>query len=271
MNVEQARSQYETAAAAIPGIESQIAQTENAISILLGRNPGAHRAGKIDPGAHDARRSVPGCLRRCWSAVPTSFRPSSSSIAANAQIGAARALYFPTITLTGGYGTASSDLSNLFKGPARMWSYGGSVTGPIFAGGAIYGQVLQAEAGQKEALLSYQAAIQSAFSDVENSLVVNQKFVEQLQAQERLVRANQEYSKLARLQYKGGYVPYSTVLQAEQQLFPSELTLAQTRAATFSSLVTIYQAMGGGWVLEADKLTASADTGDNQAKKTQDR
>ena len=84
----------------------------------------------------------------------------------------------------------------------------------------------------------------------------------QLQAQERLVRANQEYARLARLQYKGGYVPYSTVLQAEQQLFPSELTLAQTRAATFSSLVAIYQAMGGGWVVEAEKLTASADAGD---------
>jgi multidrug efflux system outer membrane protein len=183
-------------------------------------------------------------------------------VAANAQIGAARALYFPTITLTGGYGQASADLSNLFKGPARVWSYGGSITGPLFAGGAIYGQVMQAEAGQREALLSYQAAVQSAFGDVENALVANRKYLVQLQAQERLVQANQEYSKLARLQYKGGYVPYSTVLQAEQQLFPSELNLAQTRAATFSSLVSIYQAMGGGWVVEAEKLTVQAGNGD---------
>jgi multidrug efflux system outer membrane protein len=270
MNVEQARSQYETAAAAIPGIESQIAQTENAISILLGRNPGP-----IERGRSILEITMPAVPSGVPSQVlerrPDILQAEQQLVAANAQIGAARALYFPTITLTGGYGTASSDLSNLFKGPARVWSYGGSITGPIFAGGAIYGQVLQAEAGQKEALLSYQAAIQSAFSDVENSLVVNQKFVEQLQAQERLVRANQEYSKLARLQYKGGYVPYSTVLQAEQQLFPSELSLAQTRAATFSSLVTIYQAMGGGWVLEADKLTASADTEDTEVQKTQGR
>jgi multidrug efflux system outer membrane protein len=261
MNVEQARSQYETAAAAIPGIESQIAQTENALSLLLGRNPGPIERGKsiLEFTLPDVPSGVPSQVleRR-----PDILQAEQQLVAANAQIGAARALYFPTITLTGGYGQASADLSNLFKGPARVWSYGGSITGPIFAGGAIYGQVMQAEAGQKEALLGYQAAVQSAFSDVENALVANQKYLAQLQAQERLVRANEEYSKLARLQYKGGYVPYSTVLQAEQQLFPSELSLAQTRAATFTSLVSIYQAMGGGWVVEAEKLTVQAGNGD---------
>ena len=258
MNVEQARSQYETAAAAIPGIESQIAQTENTLSLLLGRNPGPIERGKsiLELTMPEVPSGVPSQVleRR-----PDILQAEQQLVAANAQIGAARALYFPTITLTGGYGQASADLSNLFKGPARVWSYGGSVTGPIFAGGAIYGQVMQAEAGQKEALLGYQAAVQSAFGDVENALVANQKYIVQLQAQERLVRANEEYSKLARLQYKGGYVPYSTVLQAEQQLFPSELSLAQTRAATFSSLVSIYQAMGGGWVVEAEKRTAPAE------------
>jgi multidrug efflux system outer membrane protein len=192
-------------------------------------------------------------------------------VAANAQIGAAKALYFPTITLTGGYGGASSDLSNLFNGPARVWNYGGSVTGPIFTGGSIWGQVLQSEAGQKAALLSYQAAVQNAFSDVENSLVANQKYAEQLKAQERLVQANREYARLSRLQYRGGYVPYSTVLQAEQQLFPSELTLTQTRTATYSSLVTIYQAMGGGWVLEADKSTIPADSAAVKVQEAQTR
>ena len=101
--------------------------------------------------------------------------------------------------------------------------------------------------------------------------MANQKLITQLQAQERLVRANQEYARLSRLQYNGGYVPYSSVLQADQQLFPSELTLAQTRAAVFSSLVAIYLAMGGGWVLEADKLTASADAGDTRAQETPGR
>jgi multidrug efflux system outer membrane protein len=266
MNVEQARSQYETAAAAIPGIESQIAQTQNALCILLGRNPGPVERGKTI--LELTMPAVPsGVPSQVLERRPDILQAEQQLVAANAQIGAARALYFPTITLTGGYGQASTDLSNLFKEPARVWNYGGSIAGPIFAGGAIYGQVLQTEAGQKEALLSYQAAIQSAFSDVENALVANQKYVVQQQAQERLVRANREYARLARLQYNGGYVPYSTVLQAEQQLFPSELTLAQTRAATFSSLVTIYQAMGGGWVLEADKLTAAADDKDTPVQK----
>jgi len=262
MNVEQARSQYETAAAAIPEIEAQIAQTENALSILLGRNPGP-----VDRGKSILKLAMPAVPSGVPSQVlerrPDILQAEQQLVAANAQIGAAKALYFPTISLTGGYGAASADLSNLFKGPARVWSYGGSITGPIFAGGAIYGQVLQAEAGQREALLSYQAAVQSAFGDVENALVANQKLIAKLQAQERLVRASQEYARLARLQYKGGYVPYSTVLQAEQQLFPSELTLAQTRAATFSSLVAIYQAMGGGWVVEAERLTSEAGAKDS--------
>ncbi len=181
-------------------------------------------------------------------------------VSANAQIGAARALYFPTISLTGYYGTSSGELSDLFKGPSRMWNYGGSITGPIFTGGAVYGQVKQAEAAQKAALLSYQAAIQNAFSDVEKSLVASRKLQEQLKAQQRLVTANREYVRLSKLQYDGGYVPYSTVLQAEQQLFPSELNLAQTQSSLLASLVTIYQAMGGGWVVEAEKQAISANT-----------
>jgi len=270
MNVEQARSQYETAASAIPGIESRIAQTENALSILLGRNPGPIERGKsiLELAMPDIPSGVPSQVleRR-----PDILQAEQQLVAANARIGAARALYFPTISLTGAYGQASRDLSDLFKGPARVWSYGGSVTGPIFAGGAIYGQVVQAEAARKAALLGYQAAVQGAFGDVENSLVANRKLVEQLQAQERLVRANREYARLSRLQYDGGYAPYATVLQAEQQLFPSELNLAQTRAAAFSSLVAIYQAMGGGWVVEAERRTASPESPGDREKDAGER
>jgi multidrug efflux system outer membrane protein len=181
-------------------------------------------------------------------------------IAANAQIGAVRALYFPTISLTGSFGTQSDDLSRLFKGPARVWSYAGSVTGPLFTAGAISGQVEQAEAGQKAALLSYEAAIQSAFADMENALVSRSKLVEQLAAQERLVRAASEYERLARLQYDGGYVPYSTVLQAQQQLFPAELNQTQYRSSLLSAYVNLYKAMGGGWVNKAENR---ADSGGN--------
>jgi multidrug efflux system outer membrane protein len=129
MNVEQARSQYETAATSIPGIESQIAQTENAISILLGRNPGTIERGKSI--AELAMPAVPeGVPSQMLERRPDLLQAEQQLVAANAQIGAARALYFPTISLTGYFGAASSELSNLFNGPARVWNYGGSVMGP---------------------------------------------------------------------------------------------------------------------------------------------
>ncbi len=254
MNVEQARTQYETAAVAIPQIESQIAQTENALSILLGRNPRTIPRGKT---VHKLMLPpVPAALPSDLLVNRPDVRQAEQNlISANAQIGAAKALYYPTISLTGVLGFASSDLSNLFKGPSRTWSYAGSFSGPIFAGGAISGQVKQAEAIHKAALLNYELVIQNAFADVENALVTHSKLIEQVQAQERLVKAGTEYERLARLQYNGGYSPYSTVLQAEQQLFPSELNYAQYRAELFISLVNIYKAMGGGWIVEAEQST----------------
>ena len=176
-------------------------------------------------------------------------------VAANAQIGAAKALYFPTISLTGVFGQSSRQLDDLFTGPSRVWSYAGSIAGPLFAGGAISAQVRQTEAARKAAVLGYEAAIQSAFADVDNALVGREKLVEQVQAQERLVAASREYARLARLQFDGGVTPYLTVLQAEQQLFPAELNLVQFRASLFASIVNMYKAMGGGWVAEAEALT----------------
>ena len=255
MTVEQARSQYETAAAGIPQIESQIAQTENALAILLGRNPGPVRRGQTiqQLGLPPLPAGLPS---EVLAHRPDIRQAEQNLIAANAQIGAARALYFPTISLTGAYGYASSDLSNLFNGPARVWNYAGSLTGPIFTGGAVSSQVKQAEAARKAALFSYEWTIQSAFADAENTLVARSKLVEQVQAQERLVRANSEYVRLSRLQYDGGYSPYSTVLQAEQQLFPSELNYAQYRGSLFISFINIYKAMGGGWQVAAQGTTA---------------
>ncbi len=254
MTVEQARSQYETAAAAIPPIKSQIVQTENAICILLARNPGPIKRGKPLPEL--AIPSVPaGLPSQLLSRRPDIAQAEQNLIAANAQIGAAQALYFPTISLTGALGTSSSDLSNLFQGPARIWTYAGSFTGPIFTAGAIAGQVKQAEAQQKAALLFYENAIQSAFRDVENALSSHAELVDQLQAQGRLVKALREYARLARMLYDGGYTQYLTVLYAEAQLFPAELTYAQIQGSALASLAGIYQAMGGGWVAMADKLT----------------
>jgi multidrug efflux system outer membrane protein len=252
--VEQARTQYETAAVTIPQLESQIVQIEDALSILLGRNPGPIARGKTIQEL--AFPGVPtGLPSQLLARRPDIAQAEQNLIAANAQIGAAKALYFPTISLTGGYGYESKNLSDLFKGPARAWSYAGSLTGPIFTAGAISGQVKQSEAAQQAALIGYEAAIQSAFADVENALIIREKLVGQVQAQERLVKANQEYERLAKLLYDGGYAPYLTVLNAQQQLFPAELNLAQLRASLFTSFANLYKAMGGGWVKQAEKMT----------------
>jgi multidrug efflux system outer membrane protein len=259
MNVAQAESQYETAAAQIPLIESQIAQTQNALAVLIGRDPGPITRGK---SVNDLKLpSVPaGLPSQLLERRPDLLQSEQQLIAANAQIGAAKALYFPTISLTGAFGGASSELSNLFKGSARTWSYAASIVGPIFTFGAVSGQVAQAEAGQLAALENYQLSIRNAFADMDNALIANSKLRQQLAAQVRLVAALKQYNELARLQYEGGYTGYSTVLQAEQALFPAELNQASIRASLFASAVNIYKAMGGGWVTQADQRTGSTPT-----------
>ncbi len=254
MTVEQARTQYETAAGAVPQIESQIAQAENALSVLLGRNPGPIRRGTAI--AEFAMLDIPaGVPSQVLERRPDIRQAEQKLIAANAQIGAAKALYFPTISLTGALGIASLDLAKLFNGPSGAWSYAGSIAGPLFTAGAVGAQVRQTEAAQKAAELGYLAAVQSAFADVESALVTRTKLVEQLAAETRLVAASKEYTRLARLQFDGGVAPYITVLQAEQQLFPAELNEVQLRASLFAATVNIYKAMGGGWVTVAEQRT----------------
>jgi multidrug efflux system outer membrane protein len=173
MNVAQTQSQYESAAVQTPQIESQIAQTENALSILLGRNPGPIARGKTiyELTLPPVPAGVPSQLleRR-----PDLMQSEEALIAANAQIGAAKALYFPTISLTGAFGSSSSDLSKLFTGPSRLWSYAGQAAGPIFTFGNVSGQVAQAKAAQQAALYSYQLSLQTAFADVDKALFANQ-------------------------------------------------------------------------------------------------
>ena len=170
-------------------------------------------------------------------------------------IGVAKSLYFPSISLTGLFGYASADLSNLFMGPAKTWSWVAPLTAPIFTGGAIRGQVRSAEAGQQQALLRYQQSIQAGFREVEDALVDQRKSREQLEVQARQVESLGNYARLARLRFDSGYTSYLEVLDAERSLFNAELSLAQTKGVLFQALVNLYKAMGGGWVLEADHLT----------------
>jgi outer membrane protein, multidrug efflux system len=256
MQLSQSQSEYEASLAAIPQLELQIAQQEDALSILLGHNPEAIlRDRELDDLA------LPGVPAGLPSDLlerrPDLRQAEQNLIAANAQIGAARALYFPSISLTGLLGTASPQFSSLFTGPARVWSYAGAVSLPIFTAGSISGQVKQAEAQQQQALFEYQKAIQVSFQEVADALVSLQKTREQLVVQGREVDALRTYSHLARLRYEGGYTSYIEVLDAERSLFNAQLSYAQTQGGVFTSTVSLYQAMGGGWVTAAENMTST--------------
>lgn len=255
MELAQSQSEYETTLAAIPQLEAQIAQLEDALSVLLGRNPGPIVRGQAL--ADLEAPAVPGGLPAdLLERRPDLRQAEQNLIAQNALIGAARALYFPSISLTGVFGSVSAQFSNLFTGPARAWSYAGSATLPIFTGGNISGQVRQAEARQQEALYAYQKAIEVAFQQVEDALIGLQKSRDQLATQARQIDALRTYERLARLRYEGGYTSYIEVLDAERTLFNAELSYTQTRSTTLTSVVNLYMAMGGGWVVTAETMTA---------------
>jgi multidrug efflux system outer membrane protein len=253
LELTQNQAEYEDSLARIPQFESLIAQQENALSILLGRNPGdirrGHELGQLGLPAVPAGLPSELLARR-----PDLRQAEQNLISANAQIGAARAQYFPSISLTGLLGSVSSELSDLFSGPAKTWTFAAVASMPIFTGGGIAGQVQQAEAVQQQALLQYRKAIQVAFQEVEDALVTFQKSRAQLEVQGRQVNTLTTYARLARVRYENGYTSYIDVLDAERSLFNAQVSYTQTQNTVYASLVNLYKAMGGGWVTEADRM-----------------
>jgi multidrug efflux system outer membrane protein len=258
LQLAQVRTEYEQAAAAIPPLERRIALTENALSVLLGRNPGAIPRGKgidqlIQPPVPEG---VPSMLlaRR-----PDIRAAEQNLIAANARIGVARAQYFPTISLTGLFGYASEQLGEVLQNSANLWNIGGSALGPIFTGGGISGQVRASEAVQRQALVAYLQTVQTAFREVDDALVSVQKSREQLVAEGRRVAALAEYARLAKLRYDEGYASYIEVLDAQRFLFDAELQYVAVQGDVYASLVSTYKAMGGGWIIEAQRSADQID------------
>ena len=255
LELNQVKSEYEQALATIPQVEKQITFQENALSVLLGRNPGP-----IDRGKSIDELTLPavpaGLPSDLLEKRPDVRQAEQALVAANARIGVAKAQFFPTISLTGLFGWASVELSNLFTGPAQVWSWGGAAVAPIFTGGSLMGQFWASEAIQQQTLFNYQSTVQTAFREVDDSLADQKRTREQLEAQKRQVDALKEYARIARLRYDNGYTSFIEVLDAERSLFSAELTYAQTQGILFSALVNLYKAMGGGWVVEADRLTS---------------
>jgi multidrug efflux system outer membrane protein len=247
LDVRQAEQLVYTASEEIPDLERRIQQEENFLSTLLGNNPAPITRGlrlTDQPHSPEVPAGLPSELleRR-----PDIRQSEELLVAANAQIGVARAAYYPQIALTTQGGFQSDALARLFGGPAGLWSFAGSLTQPIFTAGRIRSGVRLSEAQQQEAVLSYQQTIQQSFRDVSDALIGYRKNIEFREQQELLTAAAQDAAHLSNVRYKGGVTSYLEVLTNETNYFAAELNLAQAQANELLALVQLYQALGGGW------------------------
>jgi multidrug efflux system outer membrane protein len=255
--VTQISSQARQASAAIPAFEQAIAAQEHLLSILLGRPPGPIARGlTIDELALPAIPSeLPSVLlnRR-----PDILQAEQNLVAANANVGATRALYYPNISITGVLGSVSTAFSDLLSGPASSWGLGAAVTGPVFTFGGIEGQVRAAEAQKEQATLGYQLTILNAFRETSDALVGAQMKALEVTEQYERVAALREFAHLSRLRFDRGVTGYLEVLIAENDLFAAELAVVRLRADHHAQVINVYRAMGGGWVDQALAATAPA-------------
>ncbi|HWF02538.1 MAG TPA: efflux transporter outer membrane subunit [Candidatus Angelobacter sp.] len=247
LDVRQAEQLVYTAAEQIPDLERRIQQQENLISTLIGKNPGEVARGlKLTEQPHLPQ--VPAGLPSALLERRPDIREAEQQLVAfNAQIGVAKAAYFPQITLTGDAGYQSPALSSLFTSPAGFFSFGGSLAQPLFAGGRIRSGVKLAEAQKDEAVLTYKKTIQLAFQDVADSLIAYEKDQEFRQQQQLLTNAAEDAAHLSDVRYKGGATSYLEVLTNQTNYFSAQLNLAQSQLNELNALVQLYRSLGGGW------------------------
>ena len=247
LDVRQGEQLVYGAAETIPDAERQIEQTENQISFLLGKNPASISRGHLLTEQQTPPEVPAGLPSSLLERRPDIQAAEQSLVSANASIGVAKAAYFPQITLTGEFGYQSTALANLFSGSRRIWSFIPQITQPIFEGGRLTSGVERAEAQQRSALAQYEGAIQAGFRDVSNALVQYQRIKEIRAQRELLVTALQDRKRLAYMRFRGGVDTMLNALQADQDLFVAELSLAEVKRDDLLSLVQLYKALGGGW------------------------
>lgn len=247
LDFRQAEQLVDTAAQTIPVIEQQIEQTENQIKLLLGENPGEVERGRVLT-AQDLPPEVPaGLPSKLLERRPDIRAAEQDLIASNAEIGVARAAYFPQLSLSGLLGSQSTQLASLFSGPHSAWSLVPQLTQPIFTAGRLKSGVKLAGAEREIALVHYQKTIQTAFVEVSNSLIAHQRVRESREKQGALVFALQDRLRLAYIRYRGGVDTQLDALDADRDLFQAELTLSQIRLSELLTVVQLYKALGGGW------------------------
>jgi multidrug efflux system outer membrane protein len=247
LDVRQAEQLVFTAGAEIPALEQQVEQQENFLSILLGQNPGDIPRGQTLTEQRQPAQVPPGLPSSLLERRPDIRQAEEQLVAANAEIGVARAAYFPDISLSGSGGFQSSALTNLFSGPAGAWSFGASLAQPIFTGGRLRSGVRLAEAQQQTATLFYQQSIQEAFRSVSDALVAYRNTREFRAQQELLFESAEDAARLSQMRYTGGATGYLEVLTNETNAFSAELGLVQARLNELLALVQLYEALGGGW------------------------
>jgi len=247
LDVRQGEELVYQASQTIPDTERAIEQTENQISLLLGKNPGPIPRGKPLTQQEELPAVPAGLPSELLERRPDIRSAEQNLVAQKALVSVAKKAYFPRISLTGFFGFQSNELSSLFTGPSRAWSFVPQLTQPIFTGGRLKSNVNFAKAQQEFALVQYQQTIQTAFREVADELIRYRKEKEIRTQQELLVSTLQDRSRLAYLRYQGGVDTLLNALDADRDLFDAELNLAQTRRNELLSLVQLYKALGGGW------------------------
>lgn len=247
LDVRQAEQLVNSAAETIPQLQQQIEQTEDQISLLLGKNPGSIGRGGSLTGEYEPPEVPAGLPSALLERRPDIRAAEQALIAANANIGVAKAAYFPQISLSGFIGGQSSQLVSLFSGANRSWSFVPQVTQPIFTAGRLKSNVRLAQAERERAQVAYEKSIQTAFTEVSDALIAHQRTRESRVEQEKLVATLQDRKRLAYVRYRGGVDTQLNALDADRDLFQAELTLAQIRDAELVSVVQLYKALGGGW------------------------
>jgi multidrug efflux system outer membrane protein len=246
-DVRQAEQLLYAATSEVPQLEEQIQQQENAIAFLLGENPGpiAHQdPNALAPPPQDLPTGIPSQLleRR-----PDIQQAEATLIAANAQIGVARAQFFPSLSISASGGVGGDSIPSIFD-PAGKTIYGiGSLAQPLFEGGKLRGQLQLSQETQKEMVLTYQKTIAGAFRDVSNALIALNKQRAYREQQEKLVEAAKDATRLARIRYQGGSTGYLEVLTTDSNLFSAQLNLVTAQQGEALTLVQLYGALGGGW------------------------
>ncbi len=247
LDVRQAEQLVFNDTASIATIEKAIAQQENLISILLGQNPDEVARG-LELNAQPRLPDVPGGLPSTLLERRPDIREAEGQLmAANANIGVAKAAYFPDINLTGVGGFQSIPLSQLFAHSYQMWNFTGQLAQPLYAGGSLKGHVQLAQAQEQEAELHYQQTVQQAFREVSDALVAYQKDHDYVAQQQLLAYSAKDASRLSDIRYRGGASSYLEVLDSNTRTYAAELTLVQAQLSEMQDYIQLYRALGGGW------------------------